>query len=91
MTIVHVSATGEHRFTHLFACITEEDGSYIVQVRLHSGPVTTPESAAWGEEIAESFETAAEMITALAERFSIPQDRIRLEIRIDDIGANTRH
>ena len=53
--------------------------------------MTEPENTAWGEEIAPSIETAAEMITALVERFSIPQDRIRLEIRLDDIAANTCH
>jgi len=62
-----------------------------VQVKLHNGSMTEPENTAWGEEIAPSIETAAEMITALVERFSIPQDRIRLEIRLDDIAANTCH
>jgi len=91
MTIVDRSAIGAERFTHLFARITEEDDSYVVQVKLHNGSMTAPENTAWGEEIAPSMETAAEMIAVLAERFSIPQDRIRLEIRMDDIAANTRH
>jgi hypothetical protein len=31
------------------------------------------------------------MISILAERFSIPQERITLEIRMDEIAENTRH
>jgi hypothetical protein len=50
-----------------------------------------PENTAWGEEIADSIESAAEMISILAERFSIPQERITLEIRMDEIAENTRH
>jgi hypothetical protein len=91
MTIVEPSPIDRGPFTHLFARITEEDNSYVVQVRLHNGLTTAPEGAAWGEEIAPSMETAAEMITGLAERFSIPQGRITLEIRMDDIAASTRH
>jgi len=91
MSIVDPSTIDRPRFTHLFASITEEDDSYTVQVRLHNASVTARESTAWGEEIAPSIEIAAEMITALAERFSIPQDRITLEIRMDNVAANTRH
>jgi hypothetical protein len=91
MTVGALSARNKRRFTHLFARITEEDDSYVVRVRLHNPSKATPESTAWGEEIAPSIETAAEMITALAKRFSIPQNRITLEIRMDDIAANTRH
>jgi hypothetical protein len=91
MSTVDPSAIDRPRFTHLFARITEEDDSYTVQVKLHNGSMTGPEDAAWGEELAPSIETAAEMITALAERFSIPQDRITLEIRMDDIAASRCH
>ena len=93
MVIFEASAIDidKRRFTHLFARITEEDHSYVVQVRLHNGSATEPENTAWGEEIAPSMETAAEMVTALAKRFSIPQDRIRLEIRMDNIAASTHH
>ena len=38
-----------------------------------------------------SVESAAGMIPVLAERFSISQDRITLEIRMEDIAENTRH
>ncbi len=91
MNIIQPSATRLHKFTHLSASITEEDDSFVVQVRLHNDAISALEGTAWGEEIAQSIESAAEMIAVLAERFSIPQDRIRLEIRMEDIAANTRH
>lgn len=90
MRVVHPSAAVKCRFTHLFARITEDDDSYIVQIRLHNDVIAAPSGAAWGE-VADSIESAAEMIGALAERFSISQDRITLEIRMDNIAENTRH
>jgi hypothetical protein len=91
MTFVRPFATSpRQRFTHLFAMITEEDDDeYVVRVRLRND--VAPENTAWGEEIADSIEMAAEMIAMLAERFSIPRERITLEIRMDDIAENTRH
>ena len=91
MTVVQSPAIGRgERFTHLFAWITEEDdGEYVVRVRLRNEAM--PENTAWGEEIADSIESASEMISILAERFSIPQERITLEIRMDEIAENTRH
>ena len=92
MSIVGPSAIDRSEFTHLFARITEEDDeSYTAQVRLRNVSMTACDSTAWGEEIVPSIEIAAEMIAALAEQFSIPQDRITLEIRMDDLAANTRH
>jgi hypothetical protein len=92
MTIIQQSTTGrEHRFTHLFARISEEDDGYIVQVSLRNEAMPVPKHAAWGEEIADSIESAAEMIAILAEWFFIPKDRITLEIRMDDLAQNTRH
>lgn len=79
------------QFTHLFARITEDDDGYIVQVRLHNDARPPPEGTAWGEEIADSIESASEMIAGLAAEYSIPQDRITLEIRMDNVGENTRH
>jgi hypothetical protein len=91
MTFVQPSATGpRQRFTHLFAMIIEEDdGEYVVQVRLRND--AAPENTGWGEEIADSIETAAEMIATLADRFSISRERITLEIRMGNIAENTRH
>jgi hypothetical protein len=77
------------RYTNLFACISEEEDSYTVQVRLYSQVM--PESAAWGEEIADSLETASMLVTAIAAEFSIGQARIKLEIRMLDTKSGTRH
>src|SRR5205085_192577 len=81
-----LSETDAGRFTHLFARITEEEDGYVVQVRLHNDARPSPEGTAWGEEIADSMESASEMIAGLAASFSIPQDRITLEIRMDDVA-----
>lgn len=90
MTFVQPTGTNtRQRFTHLFAMITEEDDAYVVRVRLRND--AAPENTACGEETADSIETAAEMISILAQRFSIPQERIKLEIRLDEIAVNTRH
>src|SRR5262245_28984589 len=92
MTIIQQSAGGwEHRFTHLFARISEEDDCYVVQIRLRNEATPALEDSAWGEEIAESIESAAEMIATLAEWFFIPRDRITLEIRMDNLAGSTRH
>jgi hypothetical protein len=91
MSIIQPFVTGLHRFTHLSARITEEDDSFVVQVRLHNDGISAPEGTAWGEEVAVSIESAAEMIAVLAKRYSIPHDRITLEIRMEDIAENTRH
>lgn len=85
------SDVGHHRFTHLFARITEEDGGYVIQVRLHNDVTASPDDAVWGEEIADSIEIASAMIVELATRFAITQDRITLEIRMEDIAENTHH
>jgi hypothetical protein len=77
------------RYTRLFACISEEDDGYVVQVRLYNE--TTPERAAWGEEIADSFETASTLIAGLAAEHSIAQDMIEIEIRMEKLTTGTRH
>jgi hypothetical protein len=88
---LQLPATGTAQFTHLFARINEEDDGYVVQVRLHNDAAPSPEGTAWGEEVADSIESASEMIAGLAANFSIPQDRITLEIRMDNVAQNTRH
>jgi len=40
---------GNPRYTHLFACISEEDDGYVVQLRLYNK--VKPAHAAWGEEL----------------------------------------
>ena len=83
------SEPGGTRYTHLSASISEEEDGYIVQVRLHNR--AKPENAAWGEEIADSLETASMLVAALAAEFSIPQARIKIEIRMHKMTDGTQH
>jgi hypothetical protein len=83
------SDEGVSRYTHLFACISEEDGGYTVQVRLYN--CATPDNAAWGEETATSFETASMLVAALAAEFSIATERVEIEIRMQKSTDGTRH
>lgn len=77
------------RYSHLSVCITEEDESYIVHVKLRSE--MHPGDAAWGEEIADSIEEASLWVADIAARFAIPQHRVTLELRMENISENTRH
>jgi hypothetical protein len=77
------------QYTNLFACISEEEDRYTVQVRLYNQ--SRPESAAWGEEVANSLEIASMMVSALADKFSIGQSQIKIEIRMRDPKGGTRH
>ena len=87
--IIAKPESSEPRYTNLFACISEEEDSYTVQIRLYSQ--VTPEDAAWGEEMADSLETASMLVTALAVEFSIAPARIKIEIRMLDPKGGTRH
>jgi hypothetical protein len=80
---------GSPHYTNLFAYIIEEDDAFTVQVRLTSH--VHPQQAAWGEEIADTFETASAWIATLAEQYSIPQAGIRIEIRMQEITESTQH
>ena len=81
--------SGKSRYTRLFACISEEEDGYTVQVGLSNG--TKPDNNAWGEEIVDSFETASELVAALAGEFSIAQPCIEIEIRMHNHKHGTRH
>ncbi len=84
------SELGRGRFTHLFACIVEEDdGGYLVQIRLYDE--SQPRNGAWGEELADSLETASSLIAALAAEYSIRPELVQLELRLADLGGTTRH
>jgi hypothetical protein len=82
------SEVNEH-YTDLFASISEEEEGYAVQVRLYDD--ARPESAAWGEEVADSIETASMLVGDLAAEFSIPRARIKIEIRMNNMTNGTRH
>jgi hypothetical protein len=83
------SESKKSHYTNLFACITEEDASFSVQVRLYSQ--VSPAEAAWGEEIADSLQAASMLVNVLAAEFSIARERIELELRMLDPKAGTRH
>jgi hypothetical protein len=86
---VRRSKSGKSGYTKLFACISEEEDGYMVQVRLSDE--VKPENSAWGEEIVDSFETASELVAALAGEFSIEQACITIEIRIHNHEHGTRY
>ena len=77
------------RFTHLTACVSEEEGGFTVQVRLYHQ--TKPENRAWGEEVADSFETASAMLGDLAAAYSIPQSHITISVLMENAREGTRH
>ena len=83
------SESGGSRYTHLSVSICEEEDGYTVQVRLYNQ--ARLENAAWGEEIADSLETASMLVAALAAEFSIPQAHIKIEIRMHKMTDGTRH
>ena len=83
------SDLNDSHYTDLFASISEEDEGYTVQVRLYDQ--TKPENAAWGEEVTDSVESASMLVGALAAEFSIPQARIKIEIRMNNMRHGTRH
>ena len=83
------SESNESRYTHLTAWVFEEEDGYIIQVRLHHE--TKPATAAWGEEISDSLETASALLQALAAKFSIPESRVDIRLRLENLRDGTRH
>jgi len=81
--------SGASRYTHLSACVSEEEDGFTVQVTLFNE--AKPEHAACGEEVADSFETASALLDALAAAFAIPQARVKIRIRMDNPADGTRH
>lgn len=77
------------RYTHLSAFVSQEDGCFTVQIRLYDEAM--PKKGIWGEEIADSIETASALLDALAEAYSIPQDRIKIRVQMDNTREGTRH
>ena len=81
--------SGKPTYTHLFACISEEEDGYTVRVRLYNQ--MKQQNGAHGEEIADTLETASMLIAALVAEFSIPQDCIKIEILMQKMTDGTRH
>jgi len=84
-----VPQAAEREFTNLFACISEEEDGYTIQIRLSHRDM--PGNSAWGEELADCFETASMLVSALADKFSIQQAGIRIEIRMQRTADGTLH
>jgi hypothetical protein len=82
---------GRSHYTHLFACISEEEekSGFTVQIRLshHS----KPGNVAWGEEITGCFEAASRLVSVLAAEFSIAPECIEMQIRMHKPSDGTRH
>jgi hypothetical protein len=83
------SEEGISAYTHLFACLIEEDGGFAVQVRLSNS--VKEENAAWGEEVTDCFETACMLVGVLAAEFSILTEHIKIELRMGDWREGTLH
>jgi hypothetical protein len=81
--------SGKPSYTHLLACISEEEDGYTVRVRLYNQ--MKQQNSAHGEEIADTLETASMLIAALVAEFSIAQDCIRIEILMQKTTDGTRH
>jgi len=79
----------EPHYTDLLPRSMKRMGGYTVQVRLYDQ--ARPGNAAWGEEIADSIEAASMLVEALAAEFSIPQARIKIDIRMNNMRNGTRH
>ena len=92
--VVIKSDTDVSRYTHLFVCISQEEDGYTVQLRLYNqagAEQAGAENAAWGEEIADSLEMASSLVAAVASEFSIPQEHIKIELRMDNLADGTHH
>jgi hypothetical protein len=67
------SKSGKSRYTRLFACISEEEDCYTVQVRLSNE--TKPEDSAWGEEVRDGFWIGRSACRRILDRAGLHQDR----------------
>jgi hypothetical protein len=83
------ATSGKSHYTKLLARISQEEDGYMVEVTLLNE--TKPGNSAWGEELVDSFETASELVAALAGEFSIGQGGIEIEIRMHNHKHGTRH
>ena len=89
MILASRSRRAKSHFTRLYAKIRQDDGAFTVSVRLQDH--LKPEQAAWGEEVAASIEMAGSMIGFLAAEFSITEEFISIDIRMDDFRDGTLH
>jgi hypothetical protein len=76
-------------FTHLAAWITEEDGGFTVEMSLSNQ--AEPGKALMGEEIVDSIERASALLHAVAKKYSIPQAKIKIRVRMENAREATQH
>ena len=81
--------SASHRFTHLDARITQEDGAFTLGIQLSNH--LTPGDCAGGLQEAASIEMASEMIAGVAEQFGILQSAISISIFMENFKDGTRH
>ena len=77
------------RFTHLQACITQEDGAYTLGIQLRNH--LAPKDFATGMQAAASLELASAMIADVAAQFGILQPEISINIVVENFRDGTRH
>jgi len=82
-------STVKATFTRLYAKVYQEDGAFTVIVRLKNH--LKPTEAVWGEEVVDTIEMASSMIGDLAAEFSIPQEYISIDIRMENASGGTLH
>jgi len=89
MRDTRIPAQGPNHFTHLAACITEEDGCFTVEMSLSHQ--AKPDKGLTGEEMVDSIETASALLHAVANKYSIPQARIKILVRMENAREGTQH
>jgi hypothetical protein len=77
------------RYTHLSASIIQEGDGFTLQVRLYDD--AKPTGAVWGEKTADSLEAASSLLDSLARAHSIPQERIKIRMQMDNPREGTLH
>jgi hypothetical protein len=76
-------------FTGLQARITQEEDGFRVSIRMQNS--LNSSDTVWGVETASSIEIASGMIAQLAQRFSIPEKSISINIAMNNSRENTFH
>ena len=84
-----ISSSSNPTFTRLDARILQEENVFMVTVRLFDH--RRQGEGAWGEEITTSIDSASRMIDAIAEKFSISQKHISINIVMDNFKDGTFH
>ena len=83
------SLPGNPTFTRLDARILQEENVFTLTVRLFDH--RNQGEGAWGEEITTSIDSASRMIDDLAQKYSISQKHISVNIVMDNFKDGTFH